>query len=197
VEFPRVLNEILRAVLRLAIDYFRWTQLIPMLACWGFLLAFCFAIMLTSFESQGVAAFEMIAAVIFGAMAILPDALVQRGPDGSIGLSGDELIDIAAWLWFLLSIIAMLINWAVGERLRPRFLRTLSGRLKTAGVAAAFVGVTLIAVRVFVPENFNGSFVSWLPPLVGVPVIVWIVSAYSLCMSAMLSLLDEVAVARA
>jgi len=91
----------------------------------------------------------------------------------------------------------LLINWAVGERLRPRFLRTLSGRLKTAGVAAALVGVTLIAVRVFMPDNFNGSFVSWLPPLVGVPVIVWIVSAYSLCMSAMLSLLDEVAVARA
>lgn len=67
------------------------------------------------------------------------------------------------------SIIAMLLNWLFGERLRPQFLKTLLERLKTAGVAVVLVSVTLI---------------------------VWIVSAYSLCVSAILTLLDETIIAR-
>jgi hypothetical protein len=191
-----VFNEVLRAVLRLVIDYFRWTQLIPMLACWGLLLAVLFFITVTSLESEGVEAFETVVAVIFGLVALLPDAILPRGPDGSIEMSGSDFIDLAAWAWFVLSIIAMLVNWIAGDRLRPEFLKTLPGRLRTAAIAAAIVCLSLIVIRLLVPQNFNGPFVSWLPTFIGMPLIVWIVSAYSLCVSAILSLIDDLVVAQ-
>ena len=191
-----MLNEVIRAVIRLAIDYFRWTQLIPMLACWGLLLAVLLAMTLTSFETQGIAALEVVFAIIFGIGSYLPDAMLPRGPDGSIELSGGELLDLATWLWLLISVVAMFVNWLIGERLRPRFLSTLAGRIKVAAVAAALVSASLILVRLLVPENFNGPFISWLPTFVGMPLIVWIVSVYSLCVSAILKLLDESVVSR-
>jgi hypothetical protein len=191
-----VLNDILRAVFRLVIDYFRWTQLLPMLVCWGLLLAVLFAITLTSLDSQGLDAFETVVGVVFGVISLLPEALLPRGPDGSIELDGGDLVNLAGWGWLLLSIVAMAINWLVGDRLRPSFLKTLPGRLKTAAFAAAFVSIALMTVRLLVPDNFNGAFVSWLPTFIGMPLIVWIVSAYSLSVSAVLSLLDDAVVAQ-
>lgn len=166
-----------------------------MLACWGLLLAVLFAVIVTSFESQGIAAFEVVFSAIFGIVSFLPEAVLPRGEDGSIELSGADFIDLAAWAWLLVSIVAMLLNWIVGDRLRPQFLATLPGRLKAAAIAAALVCASLITVRLLVPENFNGSFVSWLPTLIGMPLIVWIVSAYSLCVSAILKLVDDLVVA--
>ena len=37
--------------------------------------------------------FELVFAIIFGVAAILPDALAPHGRDGTIELSGDELIN--------------------------------------------------------------------------------------------------------
>ena len=185
-------KELLRAIISLAIDYFRWTQLVPMLACWALLIACLVAFVLTSFESQGLAALEAVLAIVAAVASVLPESFTPRAADGSIELSGDELIDMAMWSWFFVSMIAVVINWIVGERLRPRFLTTLRGRIGTAGFAASFVSIAMIAVRLLAPGNFNGSFVSWLPFLLGAPVIVWFVSIYSLSVSAALGLLEPV-----
>jgi hypothetical protein len=185
-------NELLRAAIGLVIDYFRWTQLVPMLACWAFLLACLFAFILTSFESQSIAALEAVVAIALQVVALVPEGLIPRAPDGSIELSEDELLDFATWSWFLLSMLAMLINWIAGERLRPAFLAKLSGRIKSAGIATILVSGALISVRIAAPANFNGSLVSWLPFLIGAPVLVWIVSVYSLSVSAALSLVESI-----
>jgi hypothetical protein len=186
----RVNNEIIRAVARLGIDYIRWTQLVPMLAAWGLLLLALLAIAFTSFEEQGTAALETVFAVIGGIYALLPDSVAARSDNGSLELSGDDLIALASWAWFALAAFAMLVNWLVGERLRPRFLATLSGRIKTAGILAASISVLLLAIRVIVPENFNGSVTAWLPTLIGGPLVVWILSVYSLSISALLSAIE-------
>ncbi|MGD2167813.1 MAG: hypothetical protein PVF63_06865 [Gammaproteobacteria bacterium] len=185
-------KELLRAIMSLAIDYFRWTQLVPMLACWAFLVLCLVAFALTSFESQGLAALEAVVAIVAGVASMLPEAITQRTADRSIDLSGDDLVDLALWSWFFLSMIAVAINWIVGERLRPRFLTTLRGRIAAAGIAAVLVSVAMIAIRLLAPGNFNGSFVSWLPFLLGAPVIVWFVSIYSLSVSAALGMLEPV-----
>lgn len=163
----------------------------PMLICWAVLLAVLVAIAVTSFGSQGLEAFEVVVGALFGAFTLLPDSLLPRGPDGSIELSTDEFVELIGWSWVALSVAAMVINWLVGDRLRPKFLESLGGRLKTAAIAAGLVSIALIAIRLLVPENFNGPFLSWLPTLIGMPLIVWIVSAYSLCVSAILTLLDK------
>ncbi len=188
-------NDVIRAILRLAIDYFRWTQLLPMLAAWGFLLLGLFAIALTSFEDQATALLEAFFAVFGAVYRLLPDSLTGVAEDGSLRLSGDDLISALSWAWFVLSGIAMIVNWLVGERLRPDFLATLSGRIKTAGFLAAGVSVLVLVIRVLVPENFGGPITAWLPTLIGGPLIVWIISVYSLSVSAALSFVDAKLVA--
>lgn len=188
-------NDVIRAILRLAIDYFRWTQLLPMLAAWGFLLLALFAIALTSFEDQATALLEAFFAAFGAVYRLLPDSLTGVAEDGSLRLSGDDLISALSWAWFVLSGIAMIVNWLVGERLRPDFLTTLSGRIKTAGFLAAGVSVLVLVIRVLVPENFGGPIIAWLPTLIGGPLIVWIISVYSLSVSAALSFVDAKLVA--
>jgi len=183
-------NEIIRAVARLGIDYIRWTQLVPMLAAWGLLLLALLAIAFTSFEEQGTAAVETVFSIIGAIYGLLPASLTAQSDGGSLELSGDDLISLASWAWFALAALAMLVNWLVGERLRPRFLATLSGRIKTAGFLAAGVSVALLTIRMIVPENFNGSLAAWLPTMIGGPLIVWILSVYSLSISALLSTID-------
>ena len=183
--------ELLRALRRLAIDYFRWTQLIPMLAVWGFLLACLLVAAFASFETQGTAALELVITVIAVFAQMLPESLVPRTQDGTIRLSGNDLLDVLAWAWFIVAFLAMALGALIGPRLKPQFLETFGGRLKTAAIGAAIVCGTFFALYALAPEKFNGTLTSVLPLFIGGPLIALIVSAWSLTVSAALGLLDE------
>lgn len=183
-------SELLPAALRLVIDYFRWTQLIPMLAVWGLLFACVLVAAFTSFESQGVAVLEIVIVAIAVFAQLLPESVVPRAPDGTLRLSGNDLVQVLIWAWFIVSVIAMALSSLIGPRLRPGFLATLGGRVKTCGFAAAFVSLTFFALYAAAPGQFNGTLMSALPLFIGGPLVAWIVSAWSLTVSAAVSLLE-------
>ena len=184
-------NDLLRAALRLAIDYLRWTQLIPMLAVWGFLLACVLVAALASFESQSIAALEVVIAAIAAFAQLLPASIAPRSPDGTLQLSGNDLLNALLWAWFIVSLFGVIISSLIGPRLRPSFLETLGGRVKASGVAAALVSAAFFALYAAEPDQFNGTLTSALPLFIGGPLIAWIVSAWSLTISTALSLPEE------
>ena len=47
-----------RLLVGLAIDYFRWTQLVPMITVWAFLLLMIGAMLLVNFQQQSFSLFE-------------------------------------------------------------------------------------------------------------------------------------------
>lgn len=184
-------KEVLRALLSIIIDYVRWTQLIPMLAVWGFLCACLLVAAFASFESQGIAALELMIVVFAAAAQMLPETLVPRTADGAIRISGDDLLSVLAWAWLIFSFVATALGSLVGSWLRPAFLQTLRGRLSSAAIAATIVGISFFAVYAAAPERFNGTLTSALPLFIGGPLLAWIVSAWSLTVSTALGLLYD------
>jgi len=114
--------------------------------------------------------------------------------DASGALHLDD-IDIRPWIvrgWLVLALIGALFDGV----LRGRFSiwpARLRGRLALAAVPAVGAALGLVACYLFGNEQFHGSLFSWLLLFVGAPLVVWLVSVYSLTISALLgALIDRI-----
>jgi hypothetical protein len=186
---------VIQPLIRMGLDYLRWTQIVPMVASWGFLLVTLAAMAFVSFEQQGLAIVDVLLTAWVRLGEVFP-FLTPRDPEtGNISLSGDDIIDIAAWIWLIASLLFAIIDWLVAGRLRIGFLSSLSRRIAAAGAAAALASAGFILVYVSATDMFNGPFVSWLPLFIGGPLLVWIVSAYSLSVSFVIGKIADLALA--
>jgi hypothetical protein len=187
-----------RSILAVGISYVRWTQLVPMLVAWAFLLLALGLMALANFQQQG---FSVIGALValWERYAWLPrlDGAVTQQPDGSLILDSDGFRATVVSAWGALSLVLLLISLVRRALFGPaaplRFRRAMVWLLlPAAAVWAAFVGIYL-----FSGETFHGPAWQWLLMFTAGCAAVLLVSAYSLGVSAVLDCVEAALAPRA
>ncbi|NKI35194.1 hypothetical protein HFP89_08445 [Wenzhouxiangella sp. XN79A] len=182
---------LLRALASLALDYFRWTQLVPMLLAWTFLLFMVAALLLTNFQDasfslleRGIGIYERVIGPIDGVAGPPAEA---AGPDAgepaygeALRFSDEDIVPVVLRAWALLALVGWLFGVLRTMLFGPREPTGLAGKLRIAFYAAAGCSGLMWIAYGLGSETFHGSGFGWAMLFVGGPLLVWGISAWSL-----------------
>jgi len=180
----------LKLGISLVIDYFRWSQLSPMIVLWGGGLLFLAAMYIVNHQEVTSDILETVARWI-ASLPMVGDAFVRwgdamAGEDGVIHLGGKDLEAAILELWGGLSlgflILAMLVGWLFG----PFKPWTLQRKIALAGLGNLALIAAFALVYFLDPSQFNGPALDWMLIFTGVGVILFIVSAWCLSIAHLL-----------
>lgn len=184
-----------KTAITLVIDYFRWTQLTPLVIVWAFGIVMLAALVFVNYQEES---FDAIAAM-FHWIAGLPwigDKLTvwlesMANDDGSLSAGGLDIKAAALKVWGFLSLammlIALVVNWVFG----PFKPWTLKRKLGIAAVCCLLLLAAYFAVYFAKPEEFNGPVGGWILNFGGIAVLLFIVSTWCLSIAHLLGLLRE------
>jgi AcrR family transcriptional regulator len=181
---------LLRALASLALDYLRWTQLVPMLLAWTCLLLVVAALLLTNFQDasfsvieRGVQVYERWIGPIESTEA---DASSDRQdpamaePDGALRFTDEDIFPVVLRAWALLALIGWLFGVLRTMLIGPREPTPLARKLRIAAYSAAGCSGLMWISYALGSSTFHGSATGWAVLFIGGPVLVWAISAWSL-----------------
>ena len=189
---------LLRALASLALDYFRWTQLVPMLLAWTVLLFTVGALLLTNFQERsfslierGVGVYERFTGPIdsiAGPAAERPAgdesppaaADSARAESQALHFTGDDVFPVVLRAWALLALVGWLFGVLRTLLFGPRAPTPLARKLRIAFYAAAGCSGLMWIAYALGSSTFHGSVAGWAVLFVGGPLVVWGISAWSL-----------------
>lgn len=179
----------------LVVDYFRWTQLTPMITLWlfaGFMLAAMFFINneeLTFNTIEGIA--EWVSELPWIGEIYTARLEEMSDEDGRFSLGGAEFEALAVKIWSALSLIFMALaqigGWLFGSSEPWRLHR----KLTAAAIACILLLAGFIAVYFADSELFNGSIWQWMLMFTAVTMLVFIVNAWCLSVAHLLGFLSR------
>lgn len=192
-----------RVLAGLAIDYFRWTQLIPMVTAWTFLLLMVGAMLLVSFQQQSFSLIEWGASTyerVFGPIESDPPSTPagsapaaqtesDGAQDGVIRFSDEDFMPWVLRAWGIAALAGWLLGMLFAAVFGPREPMRLGSKLALAAIPAVVCVVLFGIAYFFGSEEFHGSPVGWMLMFTGFPLGVWLVSAYSLAVAHVLDML--------
>jgi len=179
---PNFSPSLARVLVSVALDYLRWTQLIPMITAWGFLLIMVAAMLLVNFQQQS---FDLIDSSVRLYERILGPVEPVEQPQASaepqpVTWTEDDFKPLMIRIWGLLAaagwLLGMVSRLLFGQRPRA----SLGRKLVRAGLAGLVCSALFLFAYFFGSESFEGPFWQWLLLFFGFPLIVWCVSAWSL-----------------
>lgn len=194
---------LIRALASLALDYLRWTQLVPMLFAWTFLLLMVAALLLTNFQDASFALLERGIGVyerVVGPLDLGPPGATDgdvgaqggssSGPDAGAGADPDvvpattftdeDIMPVVLRAWALLALVGWLFGVLRSMLFGPRRPGRLWPKLRIAlYVAIGCSGLMWIAYALGT-STFNGGVAGWALLFIGGPLAVWLVSVWSL-----------------
>lgn len=183
-------THLLRALASLALDYVRWTQLVPMLLGWTCLLLVVGALLLTNFQDASFSLIERGVQVYerwMGAFEVpetAADPADESDPappgDDSLRVSDEDLFPLVLRAWGLLALIGWLFGILRTILVGPREPTPLARKLRIAAYAAAGCSGLMWIAYAFGSSIFHGSMIGWAVVFVGGPALVWAISAWSL-----------------
>lgn len=182
-------------VASLAIDYFRWTQLAPMVTMW--LLALLMIVGMFFVTNQDTVLDILVAVLVW--LESLPwvgepvsarmEASAAEG--GGLSLGGQDMKAIALRAWAVISLVFMLLALIAGWLFGPFKPWTLRRKLGLIALACVLLMAGFVAAYFADPEEFNGPARQWMLMFTGVAVLIFIVSAYCLSIAHALGLLKR------
>ncbi|MBY6204165.1 hypothetical protein [Halomonas denitrificans] len=194
---------LVRALASLALDYLRWTQLVPMLFSWTFLLLMVAALLLTNFQDASFALLERGIGVyerVVGPLDLGPPGATDDGATSATGaapgaaggaedrdeaapamtFTDEDILPVVLRAWALLALVGWLFGVLRSMLFGPREPRRLWPKLRIAlYVAIGCSGLMWIAYALGT-STFNGGIAGWALLFTGIPLGVWLVSAWSL-----------------
>ena len=194
---------LLKALASLALDYVRWTQLVPMLFAWTFLLILVGALLLTNFQDasfslleRGMAVYEKVAgpfetpapeagtereATAESTTDAASEPAVDDGtePD-SVRLTDEDIFPVVLRAWALLALVGWLFGVLRTLLFGPRKPVRIGPKLRIAAYAAIGCSGLMWIAYLLGTETFHGSIAGWAALFLGLPFAVWCVSAWSL-----------------
>ena len=186
-----------RLLVGLAIDYFRWTQLVPMITVWAFLLLMIGAMLLVNFQQQSFLLFEWGVTTyeaIFGPVepehpatqtgsAAATETKGAETEGGAITFTDEDFMPWVLRAWAIIALTGWLLGMLRARVFGPREPMRLKSKLGLAGIAAVACAALFGFAYFFGSEEFQGSPVGWMLMFTGLPLGVWLVSAYSLAVA--------------
>lgn len=171
----------LKMLLSLGLDYFRWTQLTPMIFTWGFALLLLAMLIFVNFQQQVVNGLEYFVEWLMRLPLVGPYvAEFLSDQDKTVKLGTEDLKTLALRTWFVVSLLFMLGGMLLSRWLGPFRVRSLKRKILYAAICSVSLLGALILNYFAVPENFNGGLGGWLFNFSLLSLIVFLVSVYSL-----------------
>jgi len=183
-----------RTLLGLAIDWLRWTQLVPMILAWAALLGAVIVFAFVNFQSQGLDVLEALqgwwARHDWLPRLELPEG--RTGADGAWHVTGEDFRGPVLGLWGALSLAFWLL--ALGARLAfgapPPW--PLLRKLKAVAAAGAGAWTLLVAVYLASDQVFHGGPLQWLLIFAVCCLLPVLISLYALTVAHALGVLSDV-----
>jgi len=168
-------------LLSLGLDYFRWTQLTPMIFTWGFALLLLAMLIFVNFQQQVVNVLEYSVAWLMRlplAGPYVSEFLSDQ--ETTVKLGTEELKTFALRAWFVVSLLFMLAGMLLSRWLGPFTVLSLRRKILYAGICSLLLLGALLLNYFAVPENFNGGMGGWMFNFSLLSLVVFLVSVYSL-----------------
>ncbi|MDX1626976.1 MAG: hypothetical protein R3323_10715 [Wenzhouxiangellaceae bacterium] len=189
-------RQLARTTAAFVLDYLRWTQVVPMLFAWIFLLAMVAALLLTNFQEQSFALIERaimawerwFGPIDTGSPPAEPVADAGGDGTGAVRFGDENLMPLILRGWALLALAGWVLGMARELLFGPRRRWSLRAKLWMAGVPAAICSGLMLAAWSFGGSTFHGPFLGWLAMFLGLPLAVWLVSAWSLSLGHVLDI---------
>lgn len=183
----------LKMLLSLGLDYFRWTQLTPMLFTWGFALLMLLMLVFVNFQQQVVNVLEYFAQWLMQLPLVgVHVTELLSGQEQTVNVGIDGLKSFAFKAWLALSLLFTLMAMALSAWLGPFKVISLKRKLIFAASACMLLLGGFILNYFAVPENFNGAMAGWMFQFSLIALLVFVVSAYSLSVSHALGRLNAI-----
>lgn len=186
----------LQLLAALLIDYFRWTQLTPMILMWAILLGMLFFLFFATHEEATVSAGAALLEWITTLPWIGPKFVAwmeTRVEDGVVDLSPGPIDFKSAvlWTWGIISLVFMALSWVAGLFLGPFKPWTLKRKLGFAGLASLFFVFALLGLYALDIDSWNDGLGKVILSSSGMALVIFIVSAWCLSISHALGLLSD------
>lgn len=179
----------------LVIDYFRWSQLVPMITIWLFALLMVFMLFFVNHQDETLDGVGTMAQWVTELPMLGPVFLnwmeERAGADDTLHFGNDDFKVAAVRTWAFLSLVFMGIAWLANILFGPFQPWTLKRKLVLAGVASVVLFFGFLGVYYLSPEMFNGSSAQWAMTFFGITILVFLLSAWCLSIAHALGLLNR------
>ena len=187
----------LQLLAAMVIDFFRWSQLAPMVIMWGFMLVLLLALFIISYEDATWTLFERVMELIASLPVIGPRFtawLEAQAQDGTISFSPGKVDPFTAVLkvWGVISVVFMVLSWIAGRIFGPFKPWTLGRKLGVTALACMLVIITFIVLYFLDKASWNDPLSKVILTSSAMAFILFIVSAWCLSISHMLGWLSGV-----
>jgi hypothetical protein len=181
------LQGMVRTVAALFIDYLRWTQFVPMLMAWAFILLALGLMALVNFQEQGFTVVERLI-ILWDRYSWLPrlDGAVDPTEAGGLTLNEEGFRSLVVSFWAGLSVVLFLLSLLGQAIFGPREPVPFTRKLRRTLLPAGLVWLGFVPTYLFGSETFQGGPVIWLFGFTLACALVLAVSAYSLGVGALL-----------
>jgi len=188
----------LQIVGSLVIDYFRWSQLAPMITVWFFALFMVLMLLITNHQDETLDGLEAVAEWLVELPVVGPALLRwaedNATDDGKLHFGGNDFKAAAMKAWVILSLAFMIIGWIVSIVFGPFQPWTLKRKLMVAGLGSTVLMAGFVAIYYLGVEMFNGPQYVWMLNFAGLSLIVFLVSGWCLSIAHALGLLSRLLV---
>ena len=182
----------LKMLLSLGLDYFRWTQLTPMIFTWAFALLMLAMMIFVNFQDQVMNGLEYFVEWLMKLPWVGPYVTeMLSDQESTVKLETEDLKTFALRAWFVISLVFMLAGMLLSRWLGPFRVIGLKRKILYAAICAVVLLGALILNYFAVPENFNGGLAGWMFNFSLLALIVFLVSVYSLSVSHVLGLVSS------
>jgi hypothetical protein len=182
----------LRVFGSLIINYFRWSQLTPMILMWFSLLGMLFLLFFVNNQEATWSATENVAEWIASLPLVGPwftDWMAAQAEDGS--LDATDLKSAALSAWAVLSLVFMVISWTAGALFGPFKPWTLKLKLGLSAIAGMLFAAAFVGFFYINPELSNDPFGKILSTGIGMGVLAFIVSTWCLSIAHILGRVSD------
>ncbi len=182
----------LRYLFSILLDFVRWSQMVPMVLAWAFMLIALVAMTIINFQQTSFTFFEWVAG-LWERHDWLPvwSTPAYEQTDGSVHITDEQLRPLILKAWGWLSLILLIIDLLRTSLFGVRQARSLRRGLVITALGCAMVGTGFGLNYLFGNEPYQGGPFGWLVLFIGGPAVVWLISAYSLSVNHLLNGLNR------
>lgn len=177
------------------IDYFRWSQLAPMITMWFFAVLMVFMLYFVNNQDETVdgawAAISWVAELPVIGPSFTEWLENRATDDGALHFGGDDFKAGAMKVWLLLSLVMMVIGWLASLLFGPFKPLTLKRKLGYAGLGSLALVAGFAGVYFLNSESFNATTGSLVLNFVGIPLLLFLVSCWCLSIAHVLGIISR------
>ncbi len=176
---------IAKLIANLALDYVRWTQLVPMVLGWAFVIIMVLAMFLIAFQGEIDSLLQRAEPTVERWLGPAPEASDTQAEHTS-GVSNFTEDDILPWIyriWGGLAFIAWIFSMLRTRIFGPRPPKKLKRKISVTALASLIFIILLFIGSMLLGGFGNNTLLELTVPFILIPILLFIVSAWGLSIS--------------